>query len=233
MAVLVAVLVGAQPRVSSGRVEVAAVGSNLAAQVRGFAGPSWVGYAVEAVAAHRGYCTSENGVADGTAFLEGERAAHILLRVDKGQVERVRVLSPSCTLDVDALTLHWLTGVRAVESVAFLKSLQGGVGAIAAHADPSADAFLKETAESATASRADRQRAAYALASTRGANGFAIVRRLADTDSDEKFRESLTGALAQAPGGTGASALMDLAMRDKNRKVRERAFFWLGRSKDP
>ena len=161
--VLVAVLVGAQPRVSSGRVEVAAVGSNLAAQVRGFAGPSWVGYAVEAVAAHRGYCTSENGVADGTAFLEGERAAHILLRVDKGQVERVRVLSPSCTLDVDALTLHWLTGVRAVESVAFLKSVKGGVGAIAAHADPSADAFLKETAESTAATQGDRQRAAYAL----------------------------------------------------------------------
>ena len=245
----------AQPRLASGRLESSAAGSNLGLQIRGFAGPAWVGYTVTSVPGERGCCMSiNNGVcsmgcaleggnmtgascpAESTAFLEGERTANIMFRVDKGEVERVRVFSPSCQIDVAGLTLHWLTGVRSGESIAFLRTLtqqRNLISAIAVHADPAADAFLRETVESTTATRTERDRAAHSLALTRGANGLAIVRRLLDTDTDERFREGLPGAIALAPGGAGTSALMDIAVKDKNRKVRERAFFWLGRSKDP
>lgn len=245
----------AQPRMVSGKVESAAAGANLGQQIRTFAGPAWVGYAIDAVPAERGCCLSiNNGVcsmgcalegrtmtgascpAEQTAFLEGERTAHILFRVDKGDVERVRVFSPSCQIDIAGLTLHWLTGVRAGASVGLLRTLtaqRNRVSAIAAHADPVADAFLRETAESVSASRTDRDRAAHALAATRGPAGLAIVKKLLDSDADERFRESLAGAVAQAPGNAGTGILIDLSTKDKNRRVKERAFFWLGRSKDP
>ena len=247
------------PRVAGGRIETSPAGSNLTQQIRGAAGPAWVGYTVDAVPGQRGCCTSiNNGVcsmgcaleggmmtgtscpaeqSDSTVFLEGERTANVLFRVDNGEIERVRVFSTSCQLDIGVLTLHWLSGVRSADSVALLKSLtlprSGVVGAVAVHADPSADAFLRETAESASASRNDRERAAHWLASSRGPGGLAVVLKLLESDTDDRLRESLPGAIAQAPAGSGTSALMDIAAKDKSRKVRERAFFWLGRSKDP
>jgi len=177
-------------------------------------------------------CPSEQP--DNTVYLEGERTANILYRIEKGEVEKVRVFSASCQLDIAGLTLHWLTGVRSADSVAFLKSLdmRNRVSAIGVHADPTADAFLRETAESVNATRTDRDRAAHMLASTRGPTGLSVVLKLLESDTDEKFRESLPGAIAQAPNGAGISPLMDIATKDKSRKVRERAFFWLGRSKD-
>ena len=240
-----------QPRLASGRIEVSAAGSNLGQQLRGFSGPTWVGYTVEAVPGQRGCCTTinngtcsmgcalEGGMIEGstcpaesTAYLEGERSATILFRIDKGEVERVRVFSPSCQLDIAGLTLHWLTGVRPAESVSVLRSLavKNTLSAIGVHADPSAEAFLRETAFSTNAIRNDRERAAHSLAATRGPSGLAVVLKLLQTDTDERFRESLPGAIASASNGT--PALIDIATNDKSRKVRERAFFWLGRSKD-
>jgi hypothetical protein len=255
----IAALAQQPPRLASGKIELhAAAGSSLAQQIRGVAGPAWVGYTVTAVPGHRGCCMSinngicsygcalEGGSMNGvscpasegnpTVFLEGERTVNILYRVDKGEIERVRAFSPSCQLDIGGLTLRWLSGVQPAESVAFLKTLtlktSSVLSAIAAHADPSADAYLKEVAESTTAVRRDRERAAYSLASTRGAAGIAVVMRLLESDQDEQFRSTLPGAIAQAPSGAGISTLIDLATKDKSRKVRERAFFWLGRSTD-
>jgi hypothetical protein len=249
------------PRLASGHVVETAAGPNLGQQIRSFAGPAWVGYSIAAVPGHRGCCYSINngfcsyGCAleggsiagqacpangspdDNTAFLEGERIANILVRVDKGEVEKVQVYSPTCQLDIGSLTLHWLTGVDPAASVAFLRSLSltgtRVVSAIGAHVDPSADAFLREIAGLQTAQKRDRERAATLLASTRGPAGLAIVMKLLKDDPDEQFRSTLPGAIAQAPSGGGTSALIDLATKDQSRKVRERAFFWLGRSKDP
>ncbi len=240
------------PRLASGRIEVSVAGSDLAQQLRGLPGPTWVGYTIEAVPGHRGCCTTMNNgtcamgcsleggtfagstcSVESTAYLEGERTATILFRVDKGEVERVRVFSTSCQLDIAGLTLHWLTGVHPAKSVSLLRALavKNTVSVIAVHADPSADAFLRETALSISAPRNDRERAARSLASSRGPAGLEVVLKLLQTDTDERFRESLPGAIALASDGT--SALIDIARRDKNRKVRERAFFWLDRSKDP
>jgi hypothetical protein len=171
-------------------------------------------------------------------FLEGERTVNILFRVEKGEIERVRAFSPSCQLDIAELTLHWLSGVQPSASVAFLQTIVVTKGtsvlsAIAAHSDPTADTYLKEVAESPAAQRRDRERAAFALAQSRGAAGMAIVMKLLESDADEQFRSTLPGALAQAPANAGTSALIGVATKDKSRKVRERAFFWLGRSTDP
>jgi len=247
------------PRLASGKIESRAASGSLAQQIRGVAGPAWVGYTMAAVPGQRGCCMSiNNGVCsygcaleggsmtgvscpanqgDNTVFLEGERSVNILFRVDQGEIERVRAFSPSCQLDISNLTLHWLTGVQPSDSVALLKTLttqrsNSALSAIAAHADPSADAYLKEVAESQTALRRDRERAANSLAHSRGAAGMAIVTKLLESDPDEQFRASLPGAIAQAPGNAGTSTLIDIATKDKSRKVREKAFFWLGRSSD-
>ncbi len=236
MLALLALLVAQQPpRLIAGQIETVAAGGNLGQQVRGFRGPTWVGYAVDAVPGQRG-CFASNGTdsADETLYLEGERTATILFRVDQGEVEKVRVTSASCQLDLADLTLHWLTGVRGADSVEFLKTLRvkSAFAAIAAQAEATAETFLRETAESRQGERGLREQAARSLAASRGPAGLAVVLRLLKQDGDEKFRECLPGALAAAPGNAGTLPLIDIATKDKNRKVQERAFFWLGHSRD-
>lgn len=251
---------GKTPLIAGGRVVESAASGSLAQQIRGVPGLAWVGYSINAIPGHRGCCYSinngvcstgcalEGGYFQGAAcpansnespvYLEGERTANIMFRVDHGEVVKVRLFSPTCQIEIGDLTLHWITGVRSADSIAFLKTISPTdgmrvVSAIGAHADPAADAFLRETAESTSADRRDRERAAMLLASSRGASGMGIVLRLLKDDRDDKLRESLPGALAQAPDFAGTNSLMDVATTDKDRKVRERAFFWLGRSKDP
>jgi hypothetical protein len=225
------------PRVVNGQLETHAAAGDLAAQIASFVGPAWVGYRVAvAVPGRCQWCCDEpkNGK---TAFLEGEREAFIVVRTNG----RLSVLSPSCEIDLGGLTLHWIDGVSSTASLAFLKGLlvqppkrrtAEVVSAIAAHADPVADEFLFTTAERSE-ERDARDRAAYWLAATRGAPGLAVVKRLAQSDPDHELRSRLMSALAQAPEFTGTPFLMEAATRDADRRVRERAFFWLGRSKDP
>ena len=231
---LLVLMLAQQPRLISGHVDPVAGGGSLAQQVRGSQGPAWVGYTVDVVPVQRGCFGADGSDFTETAFLEGERTANILFRIDKGEVEKMRVVSSSCQLDIAGLTLHWLTGVRGADSVVFLRSLpmRNAIPAIGAHADASAETFLRETAESTKAVRSDRERAAHSLAANRGPAGLAVVLRLLEMDGDEKFRESLPGAIAAAPSNAGTLPLIGIATKDKNRKARERAFFWLGRSKD-
>ena len=52
-------------------------------------------------------------------------------------------------------------------------------------------------------------------------------------DPDTKVQERAVQALSQLPKNEGVPLLIDVARTHKNAKVRERAMFWLGQSKDP
>jgi hypothetical protein len=52
-------------------------------------------------------------------------------------------------------------------------------------------------------------------------------------DPDTKVQERAVQALSQMPKNEGVPLLIDIAKTHKNAKVRERAMFWLGQSKDP
>ena len=52
-------------------------------------------------------------------------------------------------------------------------------------------------------------------------------------DPDTKVQERAVMALSQMPKNEGVPLLIEVARTHKNAKVRERAMFWLGQSKDP
>jgi HEAT repeat protein len=217
---------------------------------------AWVGYFVDAIPGDR-WIGDEPGTGRcGTVYLEGRRhvatpaaqesaaaprAMTVLLRVGGGSVQKVRTSPADCDLDAGGLAVHWLTGVDAGESVALLARsvTEGGAGtsaaspwnptlsALALHATPAATLAL-ERFVAAGQPAAVRKRAAFWLGSTRGASGFATLRRLADADPDDAFRKELPFALSVSGEPDAVGVLIKMARGDANTEVRRQAIFWLG-----
>ena len=105
------------------------------------AAPAWIGYAVPAVGRHQMCCfrsTDDVDMAKSGCRLENEGSFSIsgddagaesapdfvvLFRVEGGRVHRIRMLSRGCGIDAGGLPLHWITGVRAADSIALLESM--------------------------------------------------------------------------------------------------------------
>jgi HEAT repeat protein len=249
------------PRVTNGDIDTRAIGTGLDRAVDGLAAKAaaaWVGYFVDG---HPGdhWVGDEYGAGRcGTVYLEGRRPAAggaarggtspaprpvtILLRLDGGSVRRIRVSPADCDLDVGGLTLHWLTGVDAAESVALLAryvrigdgsstpaaaAWNSALSALALHATPAATRAL-ERFVAAGQPAAIRKRAAFWLGSTRGPSGFATLRHYADTDPDDSFRKELPFALSVSREPDAVEVLIKMARNDSNGEVRRQAIFWLG-----
>ncbi len=72
-------------------------------------GVAWVGYAVPMAAGDHRMCDGQDG--GDPVRLEPSDTLVVLVRVDAGQVERIRALSGNCRIDAGG-RVHWLTGVR-------------------------------------------------------------------------------------------------------------------------
>ena len=140
----------AQPdRLANAKLEVRSAGEGLSKTVRGLAAgrakAAWLGYAVPVLGRHQMCCY---GSLDrfhrlpcaGRCFLEEEDRSStlvnssddectdpspdsdflVLLRIERGEVRRIRALSRDCALDAGGLNFFWLTDVKPAESVAFL-----------------------------------------------------------------------------------------------------------------
>src|ERR1019366_2770176 len=118
--------------------------------------PAWIAYSVPSTRVNLGCDYVRGGWSQpGVIHLEPPDRAVILFRVDGGAVERIRTVSPDCEIDAGGLPVHWLAEVKPAESVALLDSfagqreravsrlMDGALAAIAAHADPAADAALE------------------------------------------------------------------------------------------
>jgi hypothetical protein len=115
--------------------------------------PAWIAYIVPRAERGGDTCLWEHQApAAPTVMLEGARHAVILFRVERAEVTRIRAYAADCELDAGDLPLHWLTGVRASESIRLLDSFTQSVEAsrftqplaasaiyaMGAHADPRA-----------------------------------------------------------------------------------------------
>jgi hypothetical protein len=244
------------PKVSNGQLDSRPARSGLARTVDTLAAstaPAWLGYVVDAIPGDRGNCDDCGPGACGTVYLEGRRHVPdspaqaprpiaVLLRVEGGSVQKIRTHSADCELDAGGLPVHWLTDVDAADSVAMLGrfvkiadkaarattlSWNSALTAVALHATPAAIRSLEQFA--AGGQPLDiRKRAAFWLGSTRGAEGFATVRRLAETDPDDGFRKEVTFALSVSHEPGALDALIRMAKNDANSAVRKQAIFWLG-----
>ncbi|HUB77836.1 MAG TPA: HEAT repeat domain-containing protein [Bryobacteraceae bacterium] len=212
--------------------------SLLAAQPQ----PAWIGYEVPAVrGAEMGCEYVRDGInTAGIVHLEPPDHAVIMFRVEGSTVNRLRNLSPDCEIDAGGLPVHWLTGVVPAESVALLATFvprqeldaNNALGAIAAHADPSADAVL---ARFLATNEPDwmRRRAASLEAWERGARGVEAVKNLIAVDPSESVRQAAISGLARNKDPEALNVLISTARSAKEPRTRSQAISALNRKSGP
>jgi hypothetical protein len=242
-----------QPPISNARMQTASASRGLEAALRAatteVAGPFWIGYAVPVIPGERQSCCWSNdsrgcglegqrgavfGTATGPVKLEGPTHFTVLLRVDAGQVRKVKGFSADCPLDAGGLTVQWLTDVRPSESVALLERYasqnidqlgEGAIHAIAMHLGPEADKTVERFALSGTEKQ--RKSAMFWLGNSRGRRGYEVVSRIAHEDTNEKIREHATFVLTQSKEPEAIPSLIRMAKEDQSARVRGQALFWL------
>ena len=138
-----------QPKTVNTQLHLGSVGPGLSATVERFQqsnGPLWVGYQVQALPrTHLSACSSWSGssqvedgccneyrLEDSTDNLNSSDqkdtvnpVVYVLLRIDHGAIEKVRLAPAGCALNAGGLPLEWLTDVRPEDSVAFLGQIAG------------------------------------------------------------------------------------------------------------
>ena len=163
----------------------------------------------------------------------------VLVRTMDGAVERVRTLADDCPIDAGGGTIQWLGAVTPAESLRFLESLTrtdrtdrfsmesrrntagSALTAISLHRDAAADAILERLATSGDF----RRQAGQALASTRGARGFAAVQKLLAAEKEPEMRRTFVGALGMTRESGTAEALRPY-LKDADARIRAEAIYW-------
>ena len=204
-------------------------------------GPAWVAWTEPMAAGKHGEMCwwNENGYGghapDAPVQLEGPTKLVVLVRIEKSQIDKIRIASADCRFDSAGVPFTWLENVPAAQSVAWLKTQMSGkaldsaVSAIAMHADPSALPTLIDAAENDPSSKVRKQ------------SLFWLAQRAADKtivsavthDPDRSVREQAVFALTQLPSAQGTPLLIDVAKNNPDPAVKKRAMFWLGQSSDP
>jgi hypothetical protein len=208
--------------------------------------PAWMGYAVKT----RPHDSQDGCWSDGInrrrartpLKLEGTDELYVLFRVDQRQVDRIKFASPDCQLDAGGLTVHWLTGVSAAESLDYLTTFVDGkptrrmaneaIVAIALHGDPASLDRLIAFARSNQDSRV-RADALFWVGQRAGDKAAGTITDALDNDPDTEVKKRAVFALSQLPKDEGVPKLIDLARKHRNPEVRRQAMFWLGQSNDP
>ena len=260
----------APANISAARVETRDGSSGLRAAIgaASAAGPVWVGYAVETSStdgsaccwsSHRdagsccGGCRLEGkrgddsfNVSRSSTALEGPRRLHVLLRVERGRVQRLRAFSQDCAIDVKPLAFVWLDGVTGADSVAYLGALldgdrddarerdlpDGPLMALSMHAEPGAVDVMIRTAKRHPVARV-RSQSLFWLAQTAQRRAGDAIRGAIDDDPETDVKKQAVFALSQLPADEAIPHLMRLARAHANVEVRKQAMFWLGQTEDP
>jgi HEAT repeat protein len=228
-----------QPEIENARLETRAFAGTLQAELTGFgAGPFWAGWSAPIISGRHGdMCWTNGNFGGGRApsapvRLEGQTALVVLLRMEKGQVDEVRVTSPDCRLDAGGLPFYWLTGEPAGESVGWLKSqvtekkADQAILAIALHSDAAATAALEDLSSAGQPARI-RERTAFWLGNSRGAQGLEALKRMLANDPSNSVREQVVFAISQSKEPSALATLIETARSDRTPQVRSRALFWL------
>jgi len=252
-----------QPKTVNTQLQVGPVGPGLSATVARFQqsnGPLWVGYQVQALPrTHLSACSSWTGsshVEDGCCNeyrLEDSSdnlntsdqkdavnpVVYILLRIDLGAIEKVRLAPAGCTLNASGLPLEWLTDVRPEDSVAFLGQIAGkhaderhdklldeSLVAVSMHATPKATEVLASLAAPPNSAFL-REKAAFWLGAQRGHDGYVALQQLVGKEQDPKLREKLAFDLSINSDPAATDELITMAKSDSDGGVRGQALFWL------
>ncbi len=244
---LTAVLpLGAQPKLLvNAQLKTQPAASGLETVFRGLLSaqpqPAWIGYSVPSVRTNNMGCdyVRDSFTSPGVVHLEPPDHVVVMYRIEGNAVSRIRSLSPDCEIDAGGVPVYWLTDVQPAQSIALLASFlaqrdrlgEGMIGAIAQHADPSADQVLEKLV-APDQPESVRSRAVSWFGSARGRTGFEVLKRLIANDADERIRERAVNALGSSKEKEAAELLVSIAQGDKNPKLRQQAVSALSRRRD-
>lgn len=228
-----------QPQVDNARLETRAFSGSLQAEFnRNGAGPYWAAWSEPIIPGRHGdMCWSTNDREETHATgapvrLEGQTTLLVLVRIENSQVSQLRVASLDCRFDGGGLPFYWISGVPASESVAWLKSQitekspDRAILPIALTAGPEAERALDELTSPTSPARV-REKAAFWLGNSRGAQGLEVLKRMLANDPDMRVREQVVFAISQSKEPSAIPTLIEEARNDKTPQVRSKALFWL------
>jgi hypothetical protein len=255
LGVSVLALAQRQPNVVNTQFHTEPAGAGLSATVDRFQHanqPLWLGYDIPALA-HFSVCSggtqtsmddgccgeyqledSDHGFRGSSDTAPVEASVDILLRVDQGAVQKIRIVPAGCRLNAGGLPFTWLTGVDPDDSVTYLAGLITPDGkrrtdealvAIAQHRTPKATTTLSSMASSNSPLWL-REKAAFWLGGARGHEGLLVLEKLA-ADSDPEFRKKLTFDISISHDPAAVDDLIRMAKSDSDTRVREQALFWV------
>jgi hypothetical protein len=259
------------PQVQNAQVRSQAVSANLETTIAGITAgadkPLWMAYQVDAIPGHHSACCdnysdgerlcgvcrleksgssitrNSDDATDSRRIVRLEQSAQliVLLRAEAKHVNKIRVASQDCTLDVGGLPFVWITGARGADSVAMLSKYvtsggfsehyddhlaNGALTAVALHGDSAADGAM----ESFVAPSQDehlRKQAAFWLGSARGRSGVAVLERMAKSDPSSEVRAHVAFAFQCSKEPEALEDMIRMAHDDASPHVRGQALFWL------
>lgn len=221
-----------QPTIENARVEKRNSSGPLAQQLAQFgAGPFWAGYSEPIVAGRHGTMCGSHELEGSPMRLEGQTAIVILIRMEGGQTDQLRLASPDCRIDAGGLPFIWIENVPPAESIAWLKTNLNAkpdtvINAVALHAGPAADQALDELSAASNLPRV-REKTAFWFGNARGAHGLQALKRMFAADASPRVREQVIFGFTQSKEPGAMSNVIEAARNDKDPAIRSKALFWL------
>ena len=212
---------------------------------------TWIAYAVPLVSGDHNPCCFDGGGRVGHCRLDDRNFSlsygvdgrpkpipdgtlRVFLRVEKREIERIRVYGGNCTIDARNATIHVLDDVDAKESVELLAGLVRKDEDMADQALAAMSLHAEETAGRALLRFTDREspawlraKAAFWLGSTRGEESLRRLTEMAKNDPSDDVREQAVFAVSVSNAEGSEQVLIDLARRDPRPETRSKALFWL------
>ena len=169
----------------------------------------------------------------------GPTSVLLFIRMHEGRADRVRFLSPECSVNANGKTIAWVENVSDRENVAFLKSIADNDtdraynGALLALTlNPLGTDALIDIAKHNPNGHV-RGNALFWLSQQAGAKAAATLRDAVDNDPEENVRAKAVFGISQLPNDQSIPLLVDLLKHNRSREVRKKAAFWLGQKNDP
>ncbi|HEV2851371.1 MAG TPA: HEAT repeat domain-containing protein [Thermoanaerobaculia bacterium] len=259
---------GAQaPQVANARLETGSAAAGLEAAVRQAAGakePLWAAWSVPMIAGQRyNCCWSHKGdfkdMQKTACQLEARNQSWggsddvevpanqdllVLVRLQGGEIEKVRSFSSTCPLNAGGLRFVWLGDAKPEESVALLaKTVNRGrdvsrnlpeeaLAALSLHRNARADEVLEDLSSAPHPGKL-REQALFWLGQHRGERGARFLTRVIGTDPDDEIRKKAIFSLSQSKVPGAADTLIRTSREDRSGDVRGEALFWLAQMNDP
>lgn len=223
---------------TNAKVATAPASPQLLRQIEAIPSHTWAGYALPAEPRRGFWCEWDGGDWNGARAERDEpHALAVFFRVEEHRIDRVRVLSDSCSLN--ASELLWIEHVDANASLALVRGLiangdrtaaKQAVTALAVH-DNSVDALIDVAKNHRDAPvRGD---ALFWLGQAAGQKATRALRDAVDHDPEEAVRAKAVFSIANLPDDQSIPLLADLMRTHRSAAVRKKAAFWLSQKDDP